>query len=104
MTKFHSDDYIKFLRSIRPDNMSEYSKLLQRLVTFCTVAYISYRCSFYVDFFSGAGPGAVLLQMRSVSDSVAEPVHFCAAPAPTPAPACQKFRLRLQLGPFSPYN
>jgi len=30
MTKFHSDDYIKFLRSIRPDNMSEYSKLLQR--------------------------------------------------------------------------
>ena len=32
MTKFHSDDYIKFLRSIRPDNMGEYSKLLQRLV------------------------------------------------------------------------
>ena len=30
MTKFHSDDYIKFLRSIRPDNMTEYSKLLQR--------------------------------------------------------------------------
>jgi hypothetical protein len=30
--------------------------------------------------------------------SVAEPVHFCAAPAP----ACQKFRL--QLGPFSSYN
>ena len=30
MTKFHSDDYIRFLRSIRPDNMGEYSKLLQR--------------------------------------------------------------------------
>ena len=30
MTKFHSDDYIKFLRSIRPGNMGEYSKLLQR--------------------------------------------------------------------------
>merc|ERR1712038_926994 len=30
MTKFHSDDYIRFLRSIRPDNMSEYSKLMQR--------------------------------------------------------------------------
>ena len=30
MTKFHADDYIKFLRSIRPDNMGEYSKLLQR--------------------------------------------------------------------------
>ncbi|WAR24129.1 HDAC1-like protein [Mya arenaria] len=30
MTKFHSDDYIKFLRSIRPDNMSEYNKQMQR--------------------------------------------------------------------------
>ncbi|CAO2604560.1 Histone deacetylase 1 [Lemmus lemmus] len=25
MTKYHSDDYIKFLRSIRPDNMSEFN-------------------------------------------------------------------------------
>jgi len=30
MTKFHSDEYIKFLRSIRPDNMSEYNKQMQR--------------------------------------------------------------------------
>ncbi|RUS78372.1 hypothetical protein EGW08_013865 [Elysia chlorotica] len=30
MTKFHSDDYIKFLRSIRPDNMAEYNKQMQR--------------------------------------------------------------------------
>ncbi|KFQ79412.1 Histone deacetylase 2, partial [Phaethon lepturus] len=30
MTKYHSDEYIKFLRSIRPDNMSEYSKQMQR--------------------------------------------------------------------------
>lgn len=30
MTKYHSDDYIKFLRAIRPDNMSEYSKQMQR--------------------------------------------------------------------------
>ncbi|VDI04052.1 putative histone deacetylase 1-B isoform X1 [Mytilus galloprovincialis] len=30
MTKFHSDDYIKFLRSIRPDNMSDYNKQMQR--------------------------------------------------------------------------
>ncbi|AWP19621.1 putative histone deacetylase 2-like [Scophthalmus maximus] len=29
MTKYHSDDYIKFLRSIRPDNMSEFSKQMQ---------------------------------------------------------------------------
>ncbi|XP_062066173.1 histone deacetylase 1-like [Lepus europaeus] len=30
MTKYHSEDYIKFLCSIRPDNMSEYSKQMQR--------------------------------------------------------------------------
>lgn len=30
MTKYHSDDYIKFLRSIRPDNMSEFTKQMQR--------------------------------------------------------------------------
>jgi len=30
MTKFHSDDYIRFLRSVRPDNMGEYNKQMQR--------------------------------------------------------------------------
>lgn len=30
MTKYHSDDYVRFLRSIRPDNMSEYNKQMQR--------------------------------------------------------------------------
>uniref|UniRef100_A0A8C6R1S8 Histone deacetylase 1 n=1 Tax=Nannospalax galili TaxID=1026970 RepID=A0A8C6R1S8_NANGA len=30
MTKYHSDDYIKFLQSTRPDNMSEYSKQMQK--------------------------------------------------------------------------
>ena len=30
MTKYHSDDYIKFLRNIRPDNIQEYSKQMQR--------------------------------------------------------------------------
>ncbi|XP_027200233.1 histone deacetylase 1 isoform X2 [Dermatophagoides pteronyssinus] len=30
MTKYHSDDYIRFLKSIRPDNMSEYNKQMQR--------------------------------------------------------------------------
>lgn len=30
MTKYHSDDYIKFLRSIRPDNIQEYNKQMQR--------------------------------------------------------------------------
>jgi histone deacetylase 1/2 len=30
MTKFHSDDYIDFLRLVSPDNMSDYAKQLQR--------------------------------------------------------------------------
>nr|VZH92801.1 unnamed protein product [Spirometra erinaceieuropaei] len=30
MTKFHSDEYIKFLKSIRPDNMHEFTKQMQR--------------------------------------------------------------------------
>lgn len=30
MIKFHSDEYIKFLKNIRPDNMNEYNKLMQR--------------------------------------------------------------------------
>lgn len=30
MTKYHSDDYIKFLRNIRPDNVQEYNKQMQR--------------------------------------------------------------------------
>jgi histone deacetylase 1/2 len=30
MTRFHTDEYIKFLRSIRPDNMQEYTKQMQR--------------------------------------------------------------------------
>lgn len=30
MTKYHSDEYIMFLRNIRPDNMSDYNKQMQR--------------------------------------------------------------------------
>lgn len=30
MTKFHSDEYIRFLKNIRPDNMNEYNKLMSR--------------------------------------------------------------------------
>jgi histone deacetylase 1/2 len=30
MTKFHSDEYIKFLKNIRPDNIGEYNKLMSR--------------------------------------------------------------------------
>ena len=30
MAKFHSDEYVRFLRMITPDNMSEYTKQMQR--------------------------------------------------------------------------
>lgn len=30
MTKYHSDDYIRFLKGIRPDNMGEFNKQMQR--------------------------------------------------------------------------
>ena len=30
MTRYHSDDYIRFLKVIRPDNVSEHTKLMQR--------------------------------------------------------------------------
>lgn len=30
MTKYHSDEYIKCLHSVRPDNMSDYSKQMQK--------------------------------------------------------------------------
>ncbi|XP_003385311.1 PREDICTED: histone deacetylase 1-like [Amphimedon queenslandica] len=30
MTGYHSDEYIRFLKSIRPDNVGEYTKLMQR--------------------------------------------------------------------------
>ncbi|XP_064382528.1 histone deacetylase 1-like [Halichondria panicea] len=30
MTRYHSDEYVRFLRNIRPDNVQEYTKLMQR--------------------------------------------------------------------------
>lgn len=30
MTRYHSDEYIRFLRNIRPDNVHDYTKLMQR--------------------------------------------------------------------------
>jgi hypothetical protein len=51
MTKYHSDDYIKFLRSIRPDNMSEYSKQMQRCKY---VPFPSSRAPHWVFFFMGS--------------------------------------------------
>ena len=36
MTAYHSDDYIRFLKAIRPDNVGEYTKLMQRCKTWQT--------------------------------------------------------------------
>lgn len=30
MTRYHSDEYIRFLRNIRPDNVNDYTKMMQR--------------------------------------------------------------------------
>ncbi|VDP83554.1 unnamed protein product [Schistosoma mattheei] len=30
MTRFHSDEYVKFLKNVRPDNMHEFNKQMQR--------------------------------------------------------------------------
>ena len=44
MTKYHSDEYIRFLRSIRPDNMTEYNKFMQKCeYTLRRLASKSYR-------------------------------------------------------------
>ena len=48
MTKYHSDDYIKFLRSIRPDNMSEFSKQMQRCKS-CDPAVVMETMLFFMD-------------------------------------------------------
>lgn len=60
MTKYHSDDYIKFLRSIRPDNMSEYSKQMQRCEfgQRCGLCSIKQYYEQYCEYFS-----AVALQL-----------------------------------------
>jgi hypothetical protein len=55
-------------------------------------------------FFLGAVLQAYLPQVSTekkvyqfTSGSVVEPVHFCPGPSLAPAPACQKFQLRLKL-------
>lgn len=36
LRKFHSDEYVKFLRHITPDNMGEYAKQMQRCMSFAS--------------------------------------------------------------------
>lgn len=43
MTRFHSDDYVNFLRSISPDNMHEHLRQLQR----CEYPSFNPRCNYY---------------------------------------------------------
>ncbi len=30
MTRFHSDEYVKFIQNVRPDNIMEFNKQMQR--------------------------------------------------------------------------
>jgi acetoin utilization deacetylase AcuC-like enzyme len=39
MTGYHSDEYIRFLKSIRPDNVGEYTKLMQKCMTIHSSIY-----------------------------------------------------------------
>ena len=41
MTRYHSDDYIRFLRTIRPDNVNEYTKQMQRCKSFIIVLHVA---------------------------------------------------------------
>lgn len=47
MTKFHSDEYIRFLRSIRPDNMTEYNKQMQRC-KYKQNFFYAFKCIHYI--------------------------------------------------------
>lgn len=49
MTKFHSDDYIRFIRSIRPDNMNEYNKQMQKC-KFYLLCYLQIKKKFFNGF------------------------------------------------------
>jgi len=45
MTRYHCDDYIKFLKTIRPDNTAEHQKLMQRCECVCVIVSM---CCVYV--------------------------------------------------------
>lgn len=32
MTRFHSDEYVKFIQNVRPDNIMEFNKQMQRCI------------------------------------------------------------------------
>jgi histone deacetylase 1/2 len=52
MTKFHSDDYIQFLRLVSPDNMNEYAKQLQRcMIHTLHPPFHFFTTRFFIDMF-----------------------------------------------------
>jgi histone deacetylase 1/2 len=32
MTRFHSDEYVKFIQNVRPDNIMDFNKQMQRCI------------------------------------------------------------------------
>jgi histone deacetylase 1/2 len=34
MTRFHSDEYVRFIQNVRPDNIMDFNKQMQRCKTF----------------------------------------------------------------------
>lgn len=44
MTKYHSDDYISFLKNIRPDNINDFSKQMHKSVFYSA---LSITCLFF---------------------------------------------------------
>ena len=34
MTRFHSDEYVRFIQNVRPDNIMDFNKQMQRFMFF----------------------------------------------------------------------
>lgn len=53
MTRFHSDEYVKFIHNIRPDNIVDFNKQMQRCMSFSSFSLFSndvHGRRFRVDF------------------------------------------------------
>ena len=64
MTRFHSDDYINFLRVITPDNMQEYMRQLQRFNVGEDCPVFDGLFEFCQLYTSGSIGGAALLNQK----------------------------------------
>lgn len=54
MTRFHSDEYVKFIQNIRPDNIVDYNKQMQRCKTEVT-SHRSLNFSFFLSVLVNVG-------------------------------------------------